>query len=170
MKILTDAQPEQSQVLIYHLQCLAINLFNIGKAPVRELKILRSLNHRVHVVFFLPYGHVVRPARTIDLDPVVPLTTFDLGPQYRRRMRPLLDELVLWTGNDTFANQQAWGERTSTLAANVISCFYDAPAKDLLTKGERDFMIHYLSLAVAVPYMPLQAREWGYLLESGGNA
>ena len=162
MRLLTDRQPDPNQLEIYHLQCLAINLFNLSKAPIKELRILRSLNQRVHVIFFLPYGSLVQQARTINLDPVVPLTTFDLGPQYRRTMRPLLDELILWgTENDTFHNQQQWGQRASHLAADVISTLWNAPAKDLLTDPERDFMVHYLSLGVAVPYVPQQAQQWG---------
>lgn len=164
MQILT--QPA-NRAATYHLQCLAIHLFNLTKTPVKDLKILQSLNRRVHVIFFLPHGHVVRQARAIDLDPVIPLTTFDLGPQFRRRMKPLLDEMILWTENNTLSEQQQWGERASNLAAGVINTLWDAPAKDLLTATERSFMTHYLSLAVAVPYVPHQARQWGYLLKEG---
>ena len=161
MQILANTPPKQptSRANIYHLQCLAIHLFNLTNTPVKELKILQSLNSRVHVVFFLPHGHVVRQARPIDLDPVIPLTTFDIGPQFRRAMRPLLNEMILWTESNTLHDQQQWGQRANNLAAGVINTLWNAPAKDLLTAAERSYIVHYLSLAVAVPYAPHQARQ-----------
>lgn len=175
MHIMTDnnARPittVNSKTETYRLQCLAIHVFNLCLAPIKELRILQSLNHRTHVIFFLPHGHVVRQTRPVDLDPVIPLTTHDLGPQFRRAMRPLLNEMILWTESNTLHNQQQWGQRAANLVAGVINTLWNAPAKDLLTPIEREFMIHYLSLSVAVPYAPHQGRAWDLFLPEGNHA
>ena len=81
---LASSQPQHKQLQTYHLQCLAIHLFNLTKTPIKDLRILQSLNPRVHVIFFLPHGSVVRQAQTVNLDPVIPLTTFDLGATLAR--------------------------------------------------------------------------------------
>lgn len=141
----------------YVLQCLTIQACSMALSPVKNLVILNSLNERCHVVFFQPHGHIIKQA---DLDPVIPLTIFNLGNRYAWAMRGLVWHLLLWDDRESYDWQRTWTGEAIRLVREVRRALWSTSVR--LESDEKHYLEHYLNLSIAAPHGGIQEKqvEW----------
>lgn len=156
----------KASIINYTLQRLTIQACNVTEAPIKDLVILNSLNERCHTVFYVPHGQIIKAG---DLDPVIPLTTFSLGPRHTAVMRPLVRHFIFWDSSETFDAQQVWGRQAMRLASEVERALKSPAVKSILRPDEISYMVHYLNLAIAAPHGGIQENQIEWQEEKQAN-
>lgn len=87
----------------------------------------------------------------IDLDPIIPIASLDLGERFNVCLRQLAFNLVYWQVDYSLQEHQAWGERVSGILTETQRALSSKGARDQLNNGEYQFISHFLDLCVANP-------------------